>query len=126
MRACLLTLLVACSSHPTGSSIDAPAGYVELACESHGTTFPALDKSCVAASDCFVADHMVSCCGTLTALGFNVASKSAFTTAESRCAAAYPGCGCATGPTTAEDGRSTLDGTISVRCDTGVCATYVP
>jgi hypothetical protein len=99
---------------------------VALACESDGTTFPALEKACVEATDCFIADHLVSCCGTLIAVGLNTTSQSAFTAAETTCADAYPGCECAEEPTAAEDGRTNLDGAIAVRCDAGLCRTFVP
>jgi hypothetical protein len=129
MRALLLAMVVTagCShSHSVPPDVDAPPGSVDLVCESHGTTFPSLDKACVAATDCFIAQHMISCCGTMKAIGFNVASQAAFTAAETKCAAAYPGCGCAAGPTMAEDGRTSADGTIAVRCANQVCSTYVP
>src|SRR5512138_1713743 len=117
----LVVLATSCTSH--GSNPDASPTSEQLACESKGTTFPSLEKACLVASDCFVAQHMISCCGTRIAVGFNVASEPAFTSAETTCAMAYPGCGCASGPTKAEDGRTTIDGTITVRCDTGLCRT---
>jgi hypothetical protein len=119
-----LVLVAGCASH--GSTPDASPTSEEVACESKGTTFPPLEKACTVASDCFVAQHMVSCCGTLVALGFNVSAKPAFTAAEATCSMAYPGCGCAQGPTKAEDGKFDLQNTISVRCDTGLCRTFVP
>ena len=126
MRA-LLILLIACSHSSSSPTVDASPTSVELACESHGTTFPQLEKACTAATDCFVALHTVSCCGTQVAIGFNLSSKSAFTTAENKCDNAYPGCGCAEGPTMAEDGKSQqVGGAIDVRCDSGLCRTYVP
>lgn len=125
MRALAFLLILGCSHH-TEPVVDAPPGSIDLACESHGTTFPPLIKSCVAATDCFVASHMMDCCGTFEAIGLNVASQAAFTSAEAKCAAAYPGCGCAARPTMAEDGRSEDMGPISVRCDNNLCRTFVP
>jgi hypothetical protein len=126
MRALLLAVVaVGCSKAPVDQA-DASPSSVELACESHGTTFPSLEKACSLASDCFIAQHMVSCCGTMFAVGLSTKAMAAFTDAETKCEAAYPGCGCAAGPTKAEDGRTSADGTISVRCDTGLCQTYVP
>ncbi|HTN26585.1 MAG TPA: hypothetical protein VL180_02265 [Burkholderiales bacterium] len=95
-------------------------------CESHGTTFPLLEKSCSVTSDCFIALHMVSCCGTQTAIGLATTSESEFTAAENKCEMAYPGCGCAEGPTTAEDSRNETMGTIQVECRAGACTTFVP
>jgi hypothetical protein len=119
-------ILLGCSHRSSEPTPDAPPGSVEITCESHGTTFPLLVKSCAAATDCFVANHMVDCCGTFTAIGLNVASQAAFTTAETACANAYPGCGCAARPTMAEDGRTEDMGPISVRCDNNLCRTFVP
>jgi hypothetical protein len=119
----LFVLVTGCASHGSTAD-DAPPG--DLICESGAASFPALDKSCTQASDCFVARHMVSCCGTLVALGFNVASESAFTAAETACAAGYPGCGCASQPTAAEDGRTEVDGAIAVHCIAQQCLTFVP
>jgi hypothetical protein len=127
MRFSWLLLVVAACSHAPHGTADASSTSVQLQCESHGTRFPWLEKGCVAASDCFVANHMVDCCGTLTAVGLNVSAQAAFTTAETKCANAYPGCGCAEGPTTTEDGKSQLGGgTIEVRCETDLCRTFVP
>jgi hypothetical protein len=127
MRAIVLGCLGlgACGSDD-GLPPDAGPGEIALACESGGTTFPLLDKSCGAPTDCFVAVHMINCCGTQTAIGLNVSSQMAFTAAEASCAAAYPGCGCAQFPTTAEDGRSELLGPIQVDCRASRCVTFVP
>ena len=126
MRAIVLGCLVllGCGSDDA-SPPDAGPGDVALACESGGTTFPVLHKSCGAPTDCFVARHMINCCGTRTAIGLNVASEAAFTAAEETCAQAYPGCGCAEFPTTAEDGRSEELGPIQVDCRAERCFTYV-
>jgi hypothetical protein len=130
MRSFLRVVIVVaagCSSgHGTHSSAaDAPAGTIQVACESHGTTFPVLDKACTFASDCFIAYHMGDCCGSEIAIGLNVSTMSAFAAAEQACEAAFPPCGCRGLPTRAEDGRST-DGTIIVGCDQGLCRTSVP
>jgi hypothetical protein len=112
--------------HPADASSDGAPGSVQIACESHGTTFPLLEKSCQLAADCFIALHEVSCCGTEVAIGLNKGAQAAFTPAEMTCEAAYPGCGCASMPIMAEDGRTEAMGTIAVRCDTNQCRTYVP
>ena len=134
MRGLLLVLLVTSCSYfgteddqatPDAYTGDASPTSVQVACESGGTTFPFLEKGCVAATDCFVAEHMHNCCGTQIAVGLNKSAQAAFTQAEAACSMAYPGCGCAQFPTTAEDGRSETDGTIQVRCDSGLCTTFV-
>ena len=135
MRRLIFLLLTACSSHSTGASPDAPSdgtadapsnGTYQLACESHATTFPLLDKSCMSTSDCFIALHTVSCCGTEIAVGLSTSSQVTFNTVEAACDAGYPGCGCASGPTRAEDGRGEDQGAIQLECRAGSCTTYVP
>ncbi len=128
----VLALVVAagCSKHipnepPWGDAASATS--IQLACESHGTTFPPQEKKCVAATDCYVANHMINCCGTMVAIGLNAAdTQGEFPYLEGKCEAAYPACGCASLPTAAEDGRTSADGTIMVECTSGLCATYVP
>lgn len=128
MRSLILAMVLTagCSHDKSPSDVDAPPGSVEIACESDRTTFPALDKACVQTSDCFIAQHQIDCCGTFDAIGLNVASQAMFASDEAACEAKYPGCGCASRPTMAEDGRSQADGTIAVRCEAQQCRTYVP
>jgi hypothetical protein len=130
MRALLLAMVVTvgCSHHNSvpPDDVDAPPGDFELACESHATTFPLLDRSCSVATDCVIANHMIDCCGTFNAIGINIVSESAFAAAENTCEAGFPGCGCASRPTMAEDGRTRADGPIALRCENQVCRTYVP
>lgn len=57
IRALCLVLLAACDS-----------GNYELACESHGAQFPLLEKACASTSDCFIALHTTSCCGSQIAI----------------------------------------------------------
>src|SRR6266566_3855 len=90
------------SAAPRGS--DAGLATITLSCW-HGTQmFPPLDKSCQASSDCFVAEHMIDCCGTLEVIGLNVGAMSAFLSAETTCGPNR--CQCDPGPTEAEDGRA--------------------
>jgi len=120
----LLILITACNE--SGSAPPDAAGTSELSCESGDHVFPALDKTCTRASDCFIARHMVSCCGTLIAVGLNTSSQSVFETTEAACAADFPACGCASQPTAAEDGRTEENGTIEVDCREQRCTTFVP
>lgn len=121
----LVAVLAACDSD-SDTDADASSGAFQLVCESGGTTFPTLDKACSAPSDCFIAAHMMNCCGTRVAIGLNVSSQSAFTAAETACSNAYPACGCAELPMQAEDGRREDMGTIQVDCRDQRCFTYVP
>ena len=125
MRLTLLLLVIAaCNESGSGGPPDGATG--GLFCESGDHVFPVLDKSCTTASDCFIARHQVSCCGTLIAVGLNTSSQSVFETTEAACAADFPACGCASEPTAAEDGRSEVDGAIQVRCIAEQCLTFVP
>ena len=127
MRAIVLAILVAaaCGSDPD-TRADAADGTFQLACESGATTFPDLDKTCSVPGDCFVAIHMINCCGTSVAIGLNVSSQSEFGAAEIACGDAYPACGCAQFPTRAEDGRTEDMGTIQVDCRDHRCFSYIP
>lgn len=121
-------VLAACNSS-TGDTVapDATPGVdYALTCESGATTFPLLDKRCAAPADCAIVRHMVSCCGTMVAIGLAKSDVTTFSAAETDCEAGYPGCGCASQPTEAEDGRSEVDGTIQVDCVDQRCTTYVP
>jgi hypothetical protein len=94
-----------------------------LACWRGMPEFPPLDKSCNAPTDCFVARHMINCCGSLQAIGLNVGAMSAFSSAETACGG--NACQCDPGWTKAEDGRTENEGVIDVECVTHVCLTYV-
>jgi len=111
--------------------VDAPSSDAKpggaVVCAGPGAyAFPALSKTCKADADCFVALHQVNCCGTMVALGLAVADKAAFDAAEKVCGGQYPGCGCASMGTMAEDGHTDTTGAgIAVNCKGGLCATSV-
>jgi hypothetical protein len=89
--------------------------------------FPSFDKSCNADADCSLVFHQVNCCGTKTAIGINNNEAASFAAAEAVCESQYPACGCAEGPTTAEDGKTPdPSGMIQVHCDAGLCKSFVP
>ncbi len=121
-------LLAACNSSSSGAPAPdaAPGVDYALTCESGAADFPLLDKRCTAPADCVIVQHMVSCCGTMVAIGLAKTDINAFSAAEADCSAGYPGCGCASQPTAAEDGRTAVDGTIQVDCVDQRCTTYVP
>jgi hypothetical protein len=109
-----------------GSTGSTGSGAVECS-GAHPDMFPTFDKTCSADADCFIAFHQTDCCGTRAALGLNSSQKAAFDAAEKTCEMQYPGCGCAQGPTTTEDGKSSVDETmIQVKCNAGMCATLLP
>jgi hypothetical protein len=106
---------------------DAPTGAVlELSCPVDMSSFPVFARDCAAPSDCAIALHQIDCCGTMAAHGIRADQVAAFNTAELACEAMFPGCGCASQPTQAEDGDNETMGTILVGCEGSVCLTYVP
>jgi hypothetical protein len=65
-------------------------------------------------------------CGAQPAVGISKTSGSAAAACESKAAAACAR-GCANFPgRVAQDGKTTVDGTISVRCSSGTCKTFIP
>jgi hypothetical protein len=102
----------------------ADAGPVVL-CTGTTPTFPTFDKSCKTSTECAIASHQINCCGTHVATGIAAGEKAAFDQAELTCESQFPDCDCAQFPTTADDGKSELDGTIVVKCVAGTCKTSV-
>jgi hypothetical protein len=89
--------------------------------------FPSFDKTCADTSECAIALHTISCCGSNAAIGINANELGAFEAAEAICDGQYPECECAPFPTSAEDGNSSEDpGLIVVACVDGSCTTSVP
>ncbi len=128
-----LTLLACGGDDSGGGSPDGSASSVDAAvtgvmCTGTPASFPTFATACTGASDCTIAFHQISCCGTRRALGISKSAKSAFDSAEATCEAQYPGCGCAQGPTSAEDGKSTTtESAIQVTCTPGgACSTLIP
>ena len=101
----------------TGSGVSCGAGTAE---------FPNFDKSCQNASDCVIVEHQINCCGTKAAWGINAKVLTSFNAAEALCQQQYPKCKCATMPTKADDGNTTLKGgNFEVDCVKGQCWTFV-
>jgi hypothetical protein len=96
-------------------------------CGASNPTFPPFDRSCATVTDCFIAIHVVDCCGSTVAMGLSTAERTGFAADEARCAAMYPGCRCAPAPVQADDGN-TAESTrqVSLHCDQGRCATTAP
>jgi len=91
------------------------------------SNFPAWLDTCKVDSDCVVAQHQINCCGTNVALGINACAKDKFAAAEATCEGQYPGCGCASFATLAQDGFSGFgaDDIFGAKCTGGVCQSYV-
>ena len=89
-------------------------------------TTPPIDRSCKGSADCIAVTHMVDCCGTMVAIGINLADKGRFDTAEKACAATFPACGCAAEPTKTDDGSWVAGpSTAEATCDNGRCRTFI-
>lgn len=89
--------------------------------------FPMFDKTCGVDSDCALALHTISCCGTEVAWGISTSEVAAFESAEATCDSQYPECDCAPFPTLAEDGNEVMDANaLAVTCQMGACMSYVP
>lgn len=91
------------------------------------SSFPAWLDTCKVDSDCVVAQHQINCCGTNVALGINACGKDKFAAAEATCEGQYPGCGCASFATLAQDGFSAFgaDDIFGAKCTAGLCQSYV-
>jgi hypothetical protein len=86
-----------------------------------------LDRSCTAASDCVAVGHVANCCGTIRVMGLRASEQAKFQQLEPQCDASYPGCGCATGLATTDDGSVVgAGGNAGVTCAQGTCTTFVP
>lgn len=92
-------------------------------------TMPPFSRACASKADCVLVTHTSDCCGTGRAIGLNKKDESAFKAEEQKCAATYPACGCAAGPTGTDDGSKAPmtggSGGIAVDCVGGVCTSYV-
>lgn len=87
--------------------------------------FPSFERQCSADADCVAVLHQIDCCGTYVALGIRVTEQTAFAAAEKDCEAMYPGCGCASRPTVADDGTQDQGGSrLSARCSAGRCLSH--
>lgn len=89
-----------------------------------------IDRRCLSDDECAVAMHQVNCCGTFVATGISASEAESFAGLEAACEASYPGCGCATQPTTTDSGETVGEpSTVQVACITrgpgGICMTYV-
>jgi hypothetical protein len=113
----------------TGGSSGTGGAAPAVDCSTSGENyFPSFSKACAVPADCAIGFHQINCCGTQQAIGIAASEQAAFAAAEATCASQYPGCGCAGGPTTAEDGKAADMGNaqIQVACTGGACTTFVP
>lgn len=88
---------------------------------------PSFSKCCEVPEDCAIVFHQVDCCGSFAALGISASEVSQFDELDPDCRGSYPGCGCPSGPTRADDGNTIFDRReITVDCLDNVCMTAVP
>jgi hypothetical protein len=96
----------------------------DIACGADDDRFPSFERGCVDVLECYIAMHMVDCCGTLRAMGISADEETRFLEAEAICVGMYPACGCASNLSTADDGTTSVDGSPPrVDCLAGVCTT---
>ncbi len=93
------------------------------------SSFPAFDRTCVSDDDCTIALHETNCCGSLDVMGIAAAAAAVFAADEALCESMFPGCGCASGAVTTDDGASAPEGSaasaVVVHCVAGACTTSV-
>ena len=134
------TCAIECAAPPPGCHYEGPSSCspptcprlvcgdagAPIVCLGHGVgSFPTFDRSCHTDTDCFVAMHQTDCCGSIVAMGLSASQRVAFEAAETLCDRMYPSCACDPRPPFADDGRSGSAATIAVRCDAGVCGSFV-
>ena len=110
----------------SGGSTGQGTGGGDVMCGGDPLAFPDFSKQCATVDDCAIVIHQSDCCGNSDALGLNKAEVPAFDAAEAICESQYPGCGCPTEGTTAEDGVLVSDAAaIHVACVDNQCQTYI-
>ncbi len=120
----------------SAQGFDAPADSPSyLACMSATGQLDDSLKMCQSDTDCTIKQEQIDCCGTILYVGVAIASTGAFDACEAAWVAHFPGCGCASGQTKTEDGKSTALGTdgggpevhcIDFTMSGGICMTYTP
>jgi hypothetical protein len=114
-----------------GAGDSGDIGY--LACMSASGQLDDSLKTCQSDTDCVIVREQTDCCGTVLYAGVDAASVMAFDACETSWIAHFPGCGCASGQTTTEDGTVTRPGADAgapqVHCadftsNGGICLTF--
>jgi hypothetical protein len=129
--------VVDAASHDAAIDHAADTGIGGCSASADSGHFPAFADACSSLSDCVMVLHQLDCCGSLAAIGINVAVRNDFDVAEQTWQASCPACGCAQQPTNAQDGNvASSIASIHVACakpdagadagsGSGVCRTYV-
>jgi hypothetical protein len=115
------------SSGSTGGGTSNTGDGDVVECTAEPPIFPELDKHCANVGECVLVFHTIDCCGTEVVWGINETEVDRFNEAEEICDAQYPPCGCAPGPTEAEDGNTGFGpDDFEVECADSTCKSYVP
>lgn len=136
MRRLLPLLILGCGTRvdlPTvdgGGETSAADGAVAdvgpVPCVDDNGRVPLSVKACSNDGECVVRARQADCCGSIVMVGIWSGAAAGFTKCEEERAAGLPLCDCVPQPTAAEDGREIAPGGApAVRCEYGLCKTYV-
>src|SRR5690349_14293245 len=98
--AVLALVLSACGSNKRSACEASDGGSCdEVSCSGSHISFPTFDKTCSSVTDCAIAIHQTTCCGSTLAIGLNKAEQQRFAADEKTCLDQYPLCTCPATPT---------------------------
>jgi hypothetical protein len=109
---------------PDAAVVD--GGAPEIDCRQVPPVFPRFDRSCSSAMDCALGEVQINCCGSMAVTGIAAGELARFQAAAAICASQFPGCGCPTMPTIADDGTSNQGIPATVSCENNVCTSSFP
>ena len=111
----------------TDGAVTDDGGVPNVDCTQNPPVFPSFDRSCTVAADCAIGTVQLDCCGSLTITGIASYEAERFAEAAAICDSQFPGCGCASQPTRADDGTHELNsGPGIVQCVANMCQTTFP
>jgi hypothetical protein len=117
---CIRNAAGACVAEYLGCpAIDAGPADTGTPCERTSNT----PRACATKDDCEVGLMQINCCGTLRAMGYSKSQSASFLENTMACSASYPGCGCASGPTTDDYGKTGTE--FGFDCVSGKCMSIV-
>jgi hypothetical protein len=109
------------------AATDAPFDAASVDCATNPPAWPTFDRACWDDAWCSAAMHQVDCCGSVVATGILHPESMKFELAEAVCRSQQGICDCAPKPTRTDTGQVATDpAAIKVRCQSGVCTTYLP
>lgn len=114
------------ASSDSASSDTAKPDTGPFVCVDDKGKMPIALKACTRDADCSQASRMVDCCGSMQMVGVRADVALAFGECERERQKGLPLCDCIAQPLSAEDGSPIpADGAANVRCDMGVCLTFL-